>query len=66
MTDFEIYFVQKEGGKVCEDKCEKDYNKCLEKGLDLGTLIPAPEGVVKRICADEYGICHLECHMEFH
>ena len=54
MTDFEIYFVQKEGGKVCEDKCEKDYNKYLEKVLDLGTLISAPESVVKRICADEH------------
>ncbi len=29
MTDFEHYFAQKKEGKVCEDKCEKDYNICL-------------------------------------
>ena len=53
-------------GPLCDDACSTEYQTCLKKGLDFGTFMSAPKSVVKRICADEARMCHLECRMGYH
>jgi len=60
------FLAQVQGGKICEDRCDKEYKACLDKGIDLGTFVSAPKSIVKRMCADEHRICQLECRMEYH
>jgi hypothetical protein len=57
VTNGNFYFAQNTGANKCEEKCEKEYNKCLKKGLDLDTFASAPDSIVKRICSDENRIC---------
>jgi hypothetical protein len=53
-------------GPKCHEACSTVYEKCLTKGMDLGTFVSAPKSVVKRICTDEALICNLECQMGYH